>query len=385
MLLKTALQGFAAGAAAMYFLDPSRGKRRRTGLRDQAGRTLRELTRQMDKAGRDLSNRSRGMLAAVKSAALQPDRTVVAERVKSRIGRVVSHPHAISVTSDDGLVKLKGLVLEHELNRLLQTVKSVPGVRQIRNELEVHNTPEHISSLQGGTPRESRWEFARQNWTPSLRVGAGTLGGGLILYGIRTGGLRGIAGGLAGAALLTRAVANREFRKIVGIGSGAHVVNFEKAVHIEAPPEEVYAFWTNYTNFPRFMAHLQEVRDLGNGKSHWVAAGPSRIPISWDAELTEQVPNRKIAWRSVPGSQVHTEGVVRFDPNGNGGTRVGIRLCYGPPAGMLGHVIASLFGSNPRQEMNDDLVRLKSLIELGKTRAHGKRITLEELGKPISV
>jgi len=126
------------------------------------------------------------------------------------------------------------------------------------------------------------------------------------------------------------------------------------------------------------MSHLKEVRPK-NGRSHWVAAGPAGISISWDAEITEQRPNQLLAWSSVPSSTIRTEGRVRFDTEPDGRTRVSIRMSYCPPAGVLGHAVACLFGADPKSEMDDDLVRLKSLLEVGKTRAHGVPVTREQV------
>jgi uncharacterized membrane protein len=127
------------------------------------------------------------------------------------------------------------------------------------------------------------------------------------------------------------------------------------------------------------MSHLKEVRPLGDGRWHWVAEGPAGIPMSWDVEMTQFIPKKLLAWRSIPGSKVDTEGAIRFDENSKGGTRITIHLCYKPPAGVVGHFLASLFGADPKREMDEDMVRLKSLIELGRTRAHGLRVTRAEL------
>jgi uncharacterized membrane protein len=141
----------------------------------------------------------------------------------------------------------------------------------------------------------------------------------------------------------------------------------------------VFEFWSDYERFPRFMSHLKEVRDLTNGRSHWVAGGPGGLSVSWDSEIVESIPNQLIKWRSVPGSFVETEGQVRFDPDPDGGARVSLRMYYKPPAGVLGHYVASLFGADPKREIDEDMVRLKSLIEVGRTRAHGMRVTQEDL------
>ena len=379
--LKTAAAGLAAGSLLMYFADPDRGRRRRALACDKAGRAWRGFTDLADKARRDAAHRAVGAFAGAKGlfADHSADRDVLEQRVRSRIGRVVRHPHAIEATAKGNSIVLTGAVLVDEVDRLLRRVRGVPGVKEVVNRLKIHESAEHISSLQGGQPRSSRLEWMQQNWTPSLRLGAGAAGAALAIYGTRHGGTRGLAANLAGAALLARAVSNRELRDMVGIGDNPRVIEFQKTVHVHAPIEEVFAFWSDYSKFPRFMSHLKEVRPLGDGRWHWVAEGPAGIPISWDVEMTQLIPKKLLAWRSIPGSKVDTEGTIRFDENSKGGTRITIHLCYKPPAGVVGHFLASLFGAHPKREMDDDMVRLKSLIELGRTRAHGARVTRAEL------
>src|SRR5207302_10606108 len=131
---------------------------------------------------------------------------VLIQRVRSRLGRLVSHPHAIEVTAENGKIVLKGLVLEDEISRVLSALRAVPGVTGLENKLEAHDSPEHISSLQGGVRRESRSEFTQQNWTPALRVAAGALGGALISSGIHKNSSVAAAGGIMGAALRGREI-----------------------------------------------------------------------------------------------------------------------------------------------------------------------------------
>jgi uncharacterized membrane protein len=202
----------------------------------------------------------------------------------------------------------------------------------------------------------------------------------LVTDGVRKHGFGAATESMVGAALIGRAIFNREFRDIVGVGDGARVIEFEKAIHVQAPVDEVFRFWSDYEKLPRFMSHLKEVHDLGAGRSHWVAEGPGGIPVSWDAEVTQCIPNKLLAWRSLPGSTVETEGTVRFDEDSKG-TRVGVRMFYKPPAGVLGHYVASLFGADPKSDMDDDMVRLKSLMEVGKTRAHGVRVEREAVSQ----
>ena len=375
--------GLGAGAGLMYLMDPDRGRRRRALMRDKFSSSLSQSRHGLEKTWRDLENRGHGLVSGARKLFSRgaADEDVLVERVRSRIGHAVSHPHAITVRSaGPGRVVLEGPVLERELNALLSAVSSVRGVRHVENRLAAHPVAEGIPALQGGSTRTGeRWEFMQTNWTPAARMLAGVAGGVLLVDGFRRGGFFGVTQGLLGACLLARAGTNAEMQRIVGLG-GRRGVDIQKTLNILAPVEEVYAFWSNYQNFPRFMTHIKEVRDLGNGRSHWTAAGPAGVPVAWDAELTERIPNQILAWKSTPESRIENAGIVRFDSNADGSTRISIRTTYNPPAGMLGHAVASLFGADTKKEIDDDLVRLKSLLEFGKTRAHGSTVRKEEFG-----
>jgi uncharacterized membrane protein len=380
---KTIFAGIGAGAALMYILDPDRGRRRRALVRDRFSRGIHTSREGLGKTWRDLENRAHGLASGARAMvrSSDTDADVLEARVRSKIGRVVSHPHAIRVWAmEEGRIVLEGLVLAHESEDLISTVRSVPGVREVEDRLERHETAEGIPDLQGGGTRQGeRWELMQSNWTPAVRMLVGVAGGALAVGGLARGGVVGWAQSLAGGGLLLRCFTNKEFRRMLGLDHEHGLVDIQKTLHILAPVEEVYRFWTNYQNFPRFMSHLREVRDLGNGRSHWTAAGPAGVPVSWDAEITEQIPNKILAWRSVPGSRVDSAGVVRFDTEADGSTRLSIRMTYSPPGGVFGHAVASLFGADPKREMDDDLVRLKSLLEYGKTRAHGETVWREDV------
>jgi uncharacterized membrane protein len=79
--------------------------------------------------------------------------------------------------------------------------------------------------------------------------------------------------------------------------------------------------------------------------------------------ITEKVPNELVAWESVQGEEVETAGKVRFRANPDGSTRMTIHLEYMPPVGVLGHVVASVFGKDPKRAMDEDLLRLKTQLE----------------------
>jgi uncharacterized membrane protein len=169
--------------------------------------------------------------------------------------------------------------------------------------------------------------------------------------------------GSLGFALFVRAAANLPARRLVGVGAGPRAVDIQKTININAPADLVYGFWSNYDNFPLFMHNVKEVCDMNDGKSHWIVAGPAGTSIEWDAVLTDLDINRRIAWRSVPGSTVDHAGEVCFSENPDGTTRVDVRMSYNPPAGAIGHAVAALFGADPKSEMDQDLLRMKTLIE----------------------
>jgi len=148
-------------------------------------------------------------------------------------------------------------------------------------------------------------------------------------------------------------------------GFGERGITVQKTIHVAAPVERVFEFWTDFQNFPRFMHNVRDVRPLADNRSAWTVAGPAGVPVQWTAELVDVIPGQLIAWRSVSDSDVRHSGVVRFQGNGDGGTRVSVQLSYVPPAGAFGHAVASMFGADPKSEMDADLLRMKSMIETG--------------------
>lgn len=144
-------------------------------------------------------------------------------------------------------------------------------------------------------------------------------------------------------------------------------VRFTKTIIIERSPEDLYGFWRNMANLPRIMRHVQEVRVLDDRRSHWVVRTPTGATFEWDAEITEDEPNRRLAWRSLPGAQVDNAGEVRFEPvPGGRGTLVTAEMQYRPPAGAVGATIARLLGSSPERLAGEDLRVFKQLMETGE-------------------
>ena len=142
-------------------------------------------------------------------------------------------------------------------------------------------------------------------------------------------------------------------------------IEVQKTIRVNASVDQVFAFWSDYENFPHFMSKVRDVHVAGN-RSHWVVRGPAGVDVEWTSEVVCMEPNALIAWRSTPDSEVKHEGEVHFEPTEDGGTRVTVRLSYLPPAGAFGHAVASLLGADPKSEMDADLMRLKSLIETGR-------------------
>jgi len=138
------------------------------------------------------------------------------------------------------------------------------------------------------------------------------------------------------------------------------------AVTIARPHDELYRFWRQLDNLPKFMPHLVSVTDLGNNRSHWVAMAIRSRTVEWDAEIINDNPNELIGWRTLAGADVVSAGSVRFKPNGKGETEVHVHLQYDPPAGKMGAVVAWMFGDEPSQTIREDLRRFKALMETGE-------------------
>lgn len=142
-------------------------------------------------------------------------------------------------------------------------------------------------------------------------------------------------------------------------------VEIQKEIDVAAPVEKVFEFWTDYKNFPRVMKEVREVREAGDGRTHWVASGPAGVPVEWDARITKIVPNELLAWESAEGSGVEHAGVIRFEPKAGGTTRVRLRFGYNPPGGAVGQALAALAGSDPESKLDEALRRIKTFIEAG--------------------
>jgi uncharacterized membrane protein len=143
-------------------------------------------------------------------------------------------------------------------------------------------------------------------------------------------------------------------------------IHVRKAITINREPAEVYRFWHDLQNLPRFMENIDSIR-VANGRSRWRARGPAGIPLEWDAEMVHDRPNELLGWRSLEGSDVLSSGIVEIAPAGGGrGTVVRVDLRYHAPARRVANTIAKLFGQDPGTQLENDLRRFKQLLETGE-------------------
>jgi len=350
----TAATAGIAGAGLMYLLDPAFGKRRRAIARDKAIHFSKVAARTLNITARDVGHRIEGLVAhgshALKSEEVIDD--ILIERLRSTLGRAVSHPSSIHVAASEGRVILSGPVLADEHKPLFNCVRKVRGVRFVDDQLEIH------------TEQAGKTKSTQSNWPPATRAIAVATGVAAALFGIRRRDAVGTAIAAGGGMLAARGLTNLETRRILGIRAGRRAVDLQKTITIAAPIERVYSLWTNFENFPFFMSRVREVRDFGDGRSHWIVRGPGNTTVEWGAVITENVPNRILAWKTEPGALVAHAGIVHFEAEGDA-TRIQIRFSYNPPGGAAGHTIAWLLGADPKRTLDEDLVRMKSFVETG--------------------
>jgi uncharacterized membrane protein len=221
--------------------------------------------------------------------------------------------------------------------------------------------------------------LSRTSWPPAVQVGAAAVGAALFSWGSMRGGLLGRLATLGGTMLAARGLANKPVPDLIGVRSD-HKVVVEKSITVAAPIQDVYDLWSRFENFPKFMDHVREVRIHADDhdRSHWVVDGPAGTYVWYDAEITRRDPPRSIAWCTLPGQSVDHQGEVHFEETEDG-TRVHVRIEYCPPVGLLGHAIARILGFDPKARMNEDLIRMKGLLEDGRTRVHHVPVTAREI------
>jgi uncharacterized membrane protein len=206
-----------------------------------------------------------------------------------------------------------------------------------------------------------------ERWVSSL------CGVALLSYGLKRRGWGSFALGMMGAGLLLHGLSGRNWLydalgiRMVRTTRGRQLVEVIKTMTINRRPDEVYEFWRNFENLPRFMRHLQFVKVLDEKRSLWVANAPGGITVKWEAKIVNEKPNELIAWESVEGADIRHWGVVRFFPVlGGKGTEIKVELEYEPIGGTMGTALAKIFGEEPAQQIEEDLHRFKQVMEAGE-------------------
>jgi uncharacterized membrane protein len=354
----------AAGAAAIYFLDHQRGHARRARFATRARRLSTDVAEGAVKSARDSWQHLAGTARQAWSnfgRSEWPEDRVLVERIRSRMGRIVSHPHKIHVVSDDGIVTLWGPASEEERRRLAHVVQTMPGVREVVNHLEIHEGYEPV--MPGPSPFKAAQQETLLNWSPSKRLLAGMAGSSAIIYGWRRKDPLGLSISLLGAGLVAASVLKRNVQSLLALSEDSPGFELEQTIRINAPVSDVFDFWAKPENYPKVFSHISAIDKIGENLYRWTVTGPGGIPVHWEGTITRTVPNTLVEWKSLPGSTVGNLGFVRVDPNYDASTRVLVRMFYRPPAGILGRFLAEMFGIDPKKVLDQDLKRLKTLFE----------------------
>ncbi|PZV02397.1 MAG: cyclase [Leptolyngbya sp.] len=190
----------------------------------------------------------------------------------------------------------------------------------------------------------------------------------MVLSGLQQRSLRGILVAAAGGSLVYQGAQKKSTLKQVGEAVGLEkTILVEKTVTINRPAAELYRFWRQLDNLPRFMRHIKSVQVYDEQHSHWVVNAPLDQSVEWDAAIVDDQPDRLIAWTSTDDAPVNHSGIVRFQrATGDRGTEVKVVMEYELPGGTMAAAIAKLFGEAPEQQIGDDLSRFKQLMETGE-------------------
>lgn len=349
-----ALGGIALGALAMYLADPVQGRRRRELVQEKM-RTASEATGSvLSEAMHRTENRMSSAQLRAKSLLRrkQLDDESLQDRVRNTVAMLASFPEEVRIKAEQGKVILSGTVAAKEKERLLRKIRRIPGVRELRDQLELktiarkpwfrdaHASPRHSSALDASSEKAS----------DSIKGAARRLPIGAMLT---------VAGLGYMIQRLGKSVQKRP--RMRGTASRNEEINLQKVIEIQASPETVFNIWSKYDNFPQFLSHLVEVQSLGMQRSHWIMRGPAGVGVEWDAELTKYMEPSLLAWKTEPGAPIEHQGSVRFESY-NGGTRATVRMHYKPVAGRT-NSLAALLGDDPEQDLENNLLNMKNFIE----------------------
>ncbi len=357
-----ALIGSAAlGAAAMYLYGSQRDAQRPEGKGDKKN-MKNKAAHAADSAVRDVGQRWQGLrarLGRMLQAGQRMDDVALEERVRAAARHCLADPSALAVNAAQGCVTLDGQVPESERLKLLANVGTLQGVSRIDDRLERSGAePAADGPREGDGQAHDVAEEAQ--WVPAVRtataLGAGTLGA----YGV----MRRSPGSIAMAVILGILARNAADQSVKAGNDDARpdtlVVEADEDIH--AAPQTVFELWSRCENFPFFLPQLEQVRDLGEGRSHWMIKGADGTRLEWQAMLTECQAPTILGWKSEPGSPLEHAGLVRFEPNG-GITHVVLKMAYACPPGEPQHRLAAILGYEPQVRLREAMVHMKAFIE----------------------
>ena len=245
----TALGCFAAGAGLMYLLDPARGAKRRGEVGNRTVSGVRETGTGLRRTAQHLRNSAQGLMAETKARfrGEQPDDFQLGARVRSALGRVCSHPGAITIYADgaNGIITLEGDVLADGVDDVVAASEGTRGVEVVENRLRVHTDPADVPSLQGGFER--RWRQGGEGyWSPGSRLMVGVAGGALGIWGAVRRDWIGAGLGLLGLGLVARGLSDLPTSRLIGVGAGRRAVDVNKSINVNSPIDVVFGFFSRY-------------------------------------------------------------------------------------------------------------------------------------------
>lgn len=358
--LTTWLSGIAVGAVAMYLSDPAQGKRRRLLMQEKLRTATDRTGAAFDKAMHGTGNRLSAAQSRAKSLLQkQPfsDESIAA-RARQLAAKLSGLRETIQVKAEHGSVTLSGgtALAAKEKNRLIQKIRRVPGVREVRDHLETRG------GSRMGAFLKTKLQRTRHAASEAAEHGLESTGQvmGAAARRLPVGPLLAIAGLGYAIQSLGRSTLRSSYRgKPATPERGIHL---QKSIDIQASPETVFNVWSKYDNFPQFMSHLLDVQSSGAQRSHWLMQGPAGVDLEWDAVLTKYMAPTMLAWRTEPGTPIEHNGSVRFEAS-DGGTRATVRMFYSSASGRNDDIVTTLLGSDPEQKLEEDLHRMKNFIE----------------------
>ena len=352
------LGGIALGALAMYLSDPAQGKRRRKQAKEKMRDASGIAAAAMSVAMHEASNRVNSLQSQAKYRLARSHRTInddiMEARINSKLHRLLAHPETVHAAVQQGYITLTGSVPEKEHAKLIKKLSKMSGAIAVHDNL-----------VQYDNRRRWTWKGRRSTLRqPAESTAKNMASSGAGMFGMAKALPMGSLLAVAGLGLAIRNLSNGNVKKMLASLPDKinQTVTLQKSIDIQASPETVFDIWSNYENFPKFMSHVNEVRDLGMQRSRWMLRGATGVGLEWDVVLTKCLPPTMLAWKTEPDASVGHSGSVRFE-SANGGTRVTIRVSYCPVTGAGRQQIMNLLGSDPEGNFEEDLQQMKAFIE----------------------